>query len=74
MLDAKGVDVFAALLDRPGMIGSFPLEDVERVHGFLKKYLDRGHLGVKSGRGFYAYPEPAYKAQGFLWGLDTEIT
>ena len=34
--------------------------------GFLKKYVDKGHLGQKSGRGFYSSPGPAYAEPGFL--------
>jgi 3-hydroxybutyryl-CoA dehydrogenase len=37
---------------------------------FLKKYIDQGRLGVKSGRGFYTYPNPAYEQPGFLVGED----
>ncbi len=33
---------------------------------FVRTYLDRGRLGVKSGSGFYQYPNPAYEAPGFL--------
>jgi 3-hydroxybutyryl-CoA dehydrogenase len=33
---------------------------------FVRAYVDRGHLGVKSGQGFYRYPHPAYEAPGFL--------
>ncbi len=36
--------------------------------GFLKAYVDKGWLGIKSGRGFYAYPDPAYARPGFLSG------
>lgn len=35
---------------------------------FVKPYLDRGELGIKSGRGFYAYPDPSYKRPGFVEG------
>lgn len=35
---------------------------------FLKGYLDKGWLGVKSGRGFYCYPDPAYAHPDFLRG------
>ena len=35
---------------------------------FLKRYVDQGRLGVKSGRGFYTYPNPAYEQPGFLVG------
>jgi 3-hydroxybutyryl-CoA dehydrogenase len=30
----------------------------------------RGELGVKSGRGFYSYPDPAYQAPGWLKNED----
>lgn len=33
---------------------------------FLKDYVDRGQLGVKSGQGFYSYPNPAYAQPNFL--------
>jgi len=35
---------------------------------FLKPYVDKGWLGVKSGRGFYTYPDPAFLQPGFLTG------
>ncbi|MGC9323628.1 MAG: 3-hydroxyacyl-CoA dehydrogenase [Desulfomonilia bacterium] len=35
---------------------------------FLKQYVDRGHLGFKTKRGFYSYPNPVYAEQGFLSG------
>lgn len=34
---------------------------------FLKReYIDKGWLGIKSGRGFYTYPNPAFQAPDFL--------
>jgi 3-hydroxybutyryl-CoA dehydrogenase len=35
---------------------------------FLKTYVAKGWLGVKTGRGFYSYPNPEYAAPGFLNG------
>ncbi len=36
---------------------------------FLKReYVDKGWLGLKSGRGFYAYPDPAYQSTTFIDG------
>jgi len=32
----------------------------------LKQKIDRGELGVKSGRGFYTYPDPEYLQDDFL--------
>jgi len=34
----------------------------------LKQYVDKGWLGIKSGRGFYTYPDPAFLQPGFLTG------
>ena len=33
---------------------------------FLKQYVNKGHLGFKTNRGFYSYPDPAYTQQDFL--------
>jgi 3-hydroxybutyryl-CoA dehydrogenase len=33
-----------------------------------KEYVDKGWLGVKTGRGFYTYPNPAYQDPDFLKG------
>ncbi len=35
---------------------------------FLKRWIDAGFLGVKTKRGFYTYPEPAFAQPGFLEG------
>jgi 3-hydroxybutyryl-CoA dehydrogenase len=32
----------------------------------LRPYIDRGDLGIKTGQGFYAYPETAFFQPGFL--------
>lgn len=38
---------------------------------FVRRYIDDGRLGTKTGRGFYEYPDPAYRRPGFLEGKDT---
>lgn len=43
-------------------------EQHKKNAGFLKRYVDKGHLGRKSGRGFYSYPKPAYLDPGFVDG------
>ena len=39
---------------------------------FVKRYVDQGHLGIKSGQGFYTYPDPAYQQPDFLEGLSQQ--
>ncbi|OYD60954.1 3-hydroxyacyl-CoA dehydrogenase [Rhodococcus sp. OK302] len=35
--------------------------------GYIKeKFLDKGNLGMKTGQGFYSYPNPAYQNSDFL--------
>lgn len=33
---------------------------------WLQPWIDRGELGIRSGRGFYQYPDPAYQQAAFL--------
>lgn len=32
----------------------------------LKRMIDRGELGVKTGKGFYTYPDPEYPQPDFI--------
>ncbi len=40
------------------------------VLNFLAPYLDAGHLGIKTGRGFYQYPDPAYAQSDFVGDVE----
>jgi 3-hydroxybutyryl-CoA dehydrogenase len=66
MLDIVGLetawhitDYWANLLDDP---------QLKKNAAFLKEYVDQGWLGVKTGRGFYSYPDPDFAQPGFLEG------
>lgn len=37
-----------------------------KVTALLESYLNKGELGLKSGKGFYSYPNPAFEQEGFL--------
>jgi 3-hydroxybutyryl-CoA dehydrogenase len=66
MLDMVGIDVAVdvgqGMLDR-GHDGHW-----EEIREFLNTYIEQGHLGVKTGKGFYTYPDPAYAQPEFLEG------
>ena len=38
----------------------------EKLTPFIKAFLDQGLLGVKTGQGFYQYPNPTFEQQSFL--------
>lgn len=66
-----------AMMDR---IGLDVVRDIEQIYcdesgdprdappGVLDEMIARGELGVKTGKGFYAYPDPAWRKPGFLKG------
>ena len=41
-------------------------EKSQRFARLLREYVEQGKLGVKSGEGFYTYPNPAFKQEGFV--------
>ena len=42
-------------------------DDSKKIAQFLKEnFLDKGHLGIQSGQGFYTYPNPSYLEKDFL--------
>jgi 3-hydroxybutyryl-CoA dehydrogenase len=66
-LDAVGLDTAWQITDY--WAGQLPGEEqLRRNATFLKAYVDRGELGVKAGKGFYTYPDPAYARPGFIAG------
>ena len=64
MLDGVGLDTVWQITDYWARQTGDP--QTRANANFVRTYLDRGRLGVKSGSGFYQYPNPAYEAPGFL--------
>lgn len=66
-LDKIGLDLVLHLTQQKAQASSDP--QLQAAADRLKaEYVDKGRLGVKSGAGFYTYPDPAYARPGFLDG------
>jgi 3-hydroxybutyryl-CoA dehydrogenase len=64
IMDSIGLDTVWKITDYWAKVLKEPQQIANAA--FMKIYVDRGDLGVKSGRGFYAYPDPAYAKPGFI--------
>lgn len=62
MMDRVGLDVVADIEDTYIAVATDPTDLPSRI---LHQHVERGELGVKSGSGFYDYPNPTYKAPGW---------
>jgi len=69
MLDDVGLDTAWHATDNSAKKYFF-IRQLRKNANFLKTYVDKGHLGVKSGQGFYAYPNPAFRRPGFIEGTE----
>ncbi len=65
--DFDGLDTIWQIAQTNARISGDP-EAQANADWFKKEYIDKGWLGVKSGRGFYTYPDPAFSRPGFLTG------
>ncbi len=70
-LDAIGLDTAWQITDYWARQLTSDVQ-LRRNATFLKAYIDRGALGVKTGQGFYSYPEPAFARPGFIEGVGGE--
>jgi 3-hydroxybutyryl-CoA dehydrogenase len=51
-----------AMMGNPGTVA----ETTKIATDFLDSYIQKGELGVKTGKGFYSYPDPDYQKSDFL--------
>ena len=66
LADGIGLDVISDIFD--AQYTKSGDEDFKRAADFLRTYLQRGLLGMKSGEGFYTYPNPAWEQPEFVMG------
>jgi 3-hydroxybutyryl-CoA dehydrogenase len=66
-MDSVGLDVIYEAGNEAAQ-GVSPFTVFSNFSEVFKPYIDRGELGMKTGKGFYTYPNPAYIQPGFLKG------
>lgn len=81
-IDRAWMDMMHSFIGPFGIIDSVGIETVYKITdywaqktkdkqnlknaAFLKKYVERNELGIKTNKGFYSYPNPAYATPGFV--------
>jgi 3-hydroxybutyryl-CoA dehydrogenase len=70
ILDLVGIDLADDVVAAKTRFLAF-LPRVRRLRRFLKTKVEAGELGVKSGKGFYDYPEPAFQRPDFVTGTES---
>ena len=67
IMDSVGISTVYKITDFWAKATKHPQK--EKNAAFLKAYVDRGDLGIKTGKGFYSYPKPAFFDPDFLKGI-----
>ncbi len=67
IMDSVGLDTVYKITDYWAQKNDDPKP---RAHAaYLKTFVEKGHIGIKSGRGFYDYPDPAFLKPDFMKGI-----
>jgi len=66
-IDGVGINVAYDICGKEADNSSFTPEQGRK---FLQPHIDKGELGIKTGKGFYTYPNPVYQQPDFLTGKD----
>ncbi len=67
IMDSVGLDTVCKITDYWACKTNDPKSMANAA--YLKTFVEKGDLGVKTGRGFYAYPDPAFLKPDFMGGI-----
>jgi 3-hydroxybutyryl-CoA dehydrogenase len=67
IMDSVGLDTVYKITDYWAQKTNDPKPKANAA--YLKTFVEKGDLGVKTGRGFYAYPDPAFLKPDFMGGI-----
>jgi 3-hydroxybutyryl-CoA dehydrogenase len=70
MLDGVGLDTALHITESSDIARTDP-QALKNAEFIKREYVDKGWLGVKTGRGFYTYPNPEYQDPAFLKGTES---
>jgi 3-hydroxyacyl-CoA dehydrogenase len=65
MMDRMGLGVVYHVAKLLG-VSTQNTRALESARYLEEHFMQRGHLGVASGEGFYRYPNPAFEQPGFI--------
>ena len=69
MMDQVGLNVIVDIFENKSQQeDALSPEIQDAIRNFLKPYIESGNLGVKTGKGFYTYPDPEFMESEFLAG------
>jgi len=65
IMDMIGLGLISGQANQTG--GNAKLEALQaKIGAYFSSFVERGDLGIQSGKGFYTYPAPAFQAAEFL--------
>lgn len=72
LMDYVGLNVIMDVLEEAMKRGEGIIDGAPGLNDFLRPYVEKGHLGMKTGKGFYTYPDPDFQEPEFLSGKEED--